>query len=87
MTIEDVLNSEQVKNGLPFRDYLSSICKKEIEICHLGWEMDTVAWIMDDGTVFTTNHDLNLEIMDKTYIKEYIDSVEKSISALRKVIF
>ena len=31
-------------------------CYFTFVIMHKGWELDNKGWVMDDGSVFTTNH-------------------------------
>ena len=57
MTINDILNYPQITNNhISIEDYLFSICKKEIKMFYSGWELDAKAWIMQDNTVFCTEH-------------------------------
>lgn len=37
-------------------DYLDDNCFRKFPMYYSGWECDSNAWVMSDGTIFGTNH-------------------------------
>lgn len=65
-------------------DYLDYKCAKPFDIYYSGWEMDTKAWLMEDGTIFTTDHGSVYEMSLKEF-KRYRKEMKNVVSELNEI--
>ena len=75
---------------MPYHDYKTSFLnglniKEKIIILHPAWELDSEAWITEEGEVWGTNHGsfykLTIEELEK-----HIEIAEKCIEGYKKAI-
>ena len=80
MTIEDLnklVDAEvailSVKNKEVYYEdtiYLTDNCVKQFKVYYSGWECDNIAWIMEDGTIFSSDQG-SVTIMTQLHFDTY----------------
>ena len=58
----------------------------EFPILRIGWEMDNVGWITEDGKVYTTSHESRFQEMIKEELQALINVSEESLLGLKKAL-
>ncbi len=69
MTVENIRHFAKAED-MDEETYLDNNCDKRFAMYYSGWECDSTAWVMNDGTCFTTNHG-SLCIMTREQFETY----------------
>jgi len=80
MTLEKL---KEISNGKELF-FLKNNYKYRLELFYSGWDGDTVAWVMEDGTLFSTNHGV-IEIVSKENFLLYKKQIDEASLELEKV--
>ena len=80
MTIKEVAEKSNGNN----LSFVKKNCIYRLDLFYCGWDMDTEAWIMEDGTIFGTNHG-KLEVVTKNQFNEYKKQIKDAFKELEEV--
>jgi len=87
MTVTDLkANFEKEKTDYinTLTNYLDYKCVKSFDMYYCGWECDAKSWLMEDNTIFTTNHGAVCE-MTKSNFKQYRDQLRDVVLELDEI--
>ncbi len=66
------------------KEYVTTICVKKIDMYYSGWEGDTTAWVLNDGSMFTTNYGSLCEFSKKDF-NNYRKQMKQVVNELDEV--
>ena len=58
---------------------------KRIDMYYSGWECDSIAWILEDGRIFGTNHG-SVEKISKKDFNKYLNKLSQYVLDVNKTL-